>query len=360
MAEPIAEPRAVPKPLTILSRFVLPLSGLLLAILATALCRAAADVSLGLFFGGVAFATLLVPPLTAGEDTTRRRLLIPFAVTLGVCLVWLAALGDRLTFSQWLACSVSLLAYAIALGGACSFLLAIRCDAVIAAAMGALVGLLWLTWPVWLSHALLKPWGDALVAWLVPAHPLFAINAVLIQFETWDRHTLAYTRLTVLNQDVFYSLPQGVLWATLLHGAIGGIGLGAMYVISKRSRGIRVVLRAMRLQVDVPDRSRGERREHAVREYLAPHRPRNVRSRVRGRRAEGGGRGASRGVLCPCAAHHLLAGSEAFALSGASARSVDLCRVARVVARGFVGGMSRPWTSGEIISAANRRPIGPM
>jgi hypothetical protein len=235
MAEPTPEP-AVSARRSIVRRFSLPLSALLLAVIATALCRAAAGVSLGLFFGAVAFATLLVPPLTGGEDKSRLRVLIPCAVTLGTAFVWLTALGDRVLFTQWLACSLALLAYVLALCGLCSLLVALRVNNVIAAATLVVLGMLWLTWPVWLSHALLRPAGDALVAWLVPAHPLFAINAVLIQFDTWDRHPLAYSRLTVLNQDVFYSLPQGVLWTTLLHGAIGGIGLGATYVVSKRRR----------------------------------------------------------------------------------------------------------------------------
>jgi hypothetical protein len=201
--------------------FALPLAATLLAILTTALCRTAAGISLGLFFGGVLFATLLVPPLTAGEEAPWRRLAIPCCVTLGTIAVWLTTLGDLLRFTQWLSCSVALLAYALALGGVCGALISSRVNALVAAAVVTVLGLLWLTWPMWLSHALLRPNGDELAAWLVPAHPLFAINAVLSHFDTWDRFPLAYTRLTVLNQDVFYALPKGVLWATLVHGAVG-------------------------------------------------------------------------------------------------------------------------------------------
>ena len=70
------------------------------------------------------------------------------------------------------------------------------------------------------SAALAGAFGETLVDWLVPAHPLFAINAVLDHFDTWDRYPLAYSRLTVLNQDVFYRMPAGVLWTTLAHGVV--------------------------------------------------------------------------------------------------------------------------------------------
>jgi hypothetical protein len=91
---------------------------------------------------------------------------------------------------------------------------------VLVPALVTVLALLWLTWPVWLSRALSGDLGETLVTWLVPAHPLFAINAVLSQFESWDRHPLAYSRLTALNQDVFYRMPAGVLWTTVAHGVV--------------------------------------------------------------------------------------------------------------------------------------------
>ena len=212
------------------------LPALLLASLATGLCRAAAGNTLGLFFGGVAFASLLVPPLVAGERSLRKRVAVPVAVSLGVAIVWLGSIGDPLTFGQWLACAMALILYAFALCGACSLLLTLRVNAALAGAIVTVAALLWLTWPVWLSRALLAPSGDTIVAWLVPAHPLFAINGVLLpHFDTWDRHPLAYSRLTVLNQDVSYDLPDGVLWATLLHGTIAVATLVLSTAIERRS-----------------------------------------------------------------------------------------------------------------------------
>src|SRR5687768_3391206 len=97
-----------------LQTLAFPIAGFVLAVLMTALCRAAAGVSLGLFFGGVVFATLIVPPLVAGERSLARRLWIPLAVTVGIALVWLTALGQSFRLAQWLACGVALLAYAFA------------------------------------------------------------------------------------------------------------------------------------------------------------------------------------------------------------------------------------------------------
>jgi hypothetical protein len=202
--------------------------------IATILCRLVAGVSLGLFFGGVAFATLLVPPLTAGETSIGKRILISALVAIGTAAVWLTALGERLTFAQWLVCSVALLAYSAALAGVCALLLALRFHPAIAAATVTVLGLLWLTWPVWLSPVLRGPNGDAMVAWLVPAHPLAAINAVLVHFDTWDRYPLAYSRLTILNQDVFYTLPRGIAWTVIAHGLLSAATFSAAHWMHAR------------------------------------------------------------------------------------------------------------------------------
>jgi hypothetical protein len=212
------------------------LTALVLSVVSAALCRAAAGVSLGLFFGGVAVATLLVPPLAAAERSAGRAVLVPAFVSLGVAVVWLSALGDLLRPNQWVACSAVLVAYACALAGACTLLAAARCNRPIAAGLVTVVGLLWLTWPVWLSAALVRPIGESLVGWLVPAHPLFAVNGVLPHFDSWDRYPLAYRQLTVLNQDVFYAMPTTVWPAVLVHAAIAVAALAAAGVVLRRGR----------------------------------------------------------------------------------------------------------------------------
>lgn len=207
------------------SQWGYPLLAFFLGLAAGFLCRHAAGVSLGLFFGGIAFSTLLVPPLAAGESTPPRRAIVAILIGLGVSIVWLWALGDVLTLRQWLACVVALLAYSLALGGVCACVNSLGVNAIIASASITLLGLLWLTWPVWLSSVLTTATGELLIGWLVPAHPLFAINAVLQHFDSWDRYPLAYSRLTVLNQDVFYAMPAGVLWTSAVHALIGVLAL---------------------------------------------------------------------------------------------------------------------------------------
>jgi hypothetical protein len=198
-----------------------PLATFVLTLLVVLACRQIAGVSLGLFFGAVGTATLIVPPIAAGRRSAIDGLVIPVATTLAAAMAWVFAPIDALTWSQWFACSLVLLAYAVALAGIVAMAVSLRVPLAPAAGAVTVAGLLWLTWPVWLSHALLTPAGDAIVAWLVPAHPLFAINGVLIHFDSWDRLPLAYTRLSNLNQDVFYTLPGSVLPAVVVHLLIG-------------------------------------------------------------------------------------------------------------------------------------------
>jgi hypothetical protein len=211
----------------------LALAAFLLALIVVSACRAIAGESLGLFFGGVGAATVIVPPLF-GATRGQARAMIPAAATVGAALVWAFTPADALTWTQWLACCIVLAAYSLALAGVCALLIALRATPTLASAAVTCVGLLWLTWPVWLSHALLTTAGDMLVTWLVPAHPLFAINGVLIHFDAWDRLPLAYTRLTVLNQDVFYALPRNIAAATLAHVIVAMITGGLAMLIERR------------------------------------------------------------------------------------------------------------------------------
>jgi hypothetical protein len=208
----------------------------LLAIVLVAACRQVTGVSLGLFFGGAGAATLIVPPLVATQSRGFRWGLVPAATTLGAAIAWTFAPADALTWGQWLGCSLVLMAYGIALGGIVAVAISQRAPLSLAASVATILGLLWLTWPVWLSHALLTRAGDRLVAWLVPAHPLFAINGVLVHFDSWDRLPLAYTQLSNLNQDVFYTLPSSVVPTVLVHLLIGIIFGGLAMLIERHRR----------------------------------------------------------------------------------------------------------------------------
>lgn len=180
-------------------------------------CFWAAGATLGLFFGGMAFAALLVPPLCLAEARLADRLLVAGAVNDGIATVWLVAVFfSPVTFLQWLGCYLLLICWCGALAGlACSLNRLLR-SAIPAAAGAMAAAMLWLAAPVWLAHA------D--VQWYLPAHPLLAINGVLKNLGIWSQHPIAYQYLLNLGQDVPYELP-GIWPAAMIHLAIGVAGL---------------------------------------------------------------------------------------------------------------------------------------
>ena len=156
---------------------------------------------------------------------------------MGVGIGWLAF--DGLRASESFRCVFVLASYLLALAGLASLLNTFRITELLASAIITVLALLWLTWPVWLSRGLASSHGDALVAWLSPAHPLLAINGVVrARFDAWDRYQMAYQQLTTLNQDVLYNLPRSVTAAIGLHAAIGVLSLAVVAALQfKKKRG---------------------------------------------------------------------------------------------------------------------------
>jgi hypothetical protein len=152
-------------------------------------------------------------------QTARRSWIPGCAVFLGTALVWGANLwAADISVFEWLRCCLVLATYIFALAGVTSLLAAVGIPRSPAAAITILIGLLWLSWPVWLS-----PWlTQAMADWLVPANPIFAVNATLQHLGTWDRAPLAYRTLSTLNQDVPYRLPGSIVPACAVHAVIGG------------------------------------------------------------------------------------------------------------------------------------------
>jgi hypothetical protein len=195
--------------------------GFALSVALTSACYAAAGASLGLYFGGTLLATIVAPPVVLAHETLARRAFAYAGVVDGVGLVWLiAALRSETTLGDWLACYVLLAAYVLALAGLALLMLRLRAGAIAASATAVVAGLLWLTWPVWLSPWLSGDRGAAIVAWLAPAHPLLAINGVLFHLGAWSEQQLAY-HLTNLQQDVPYRLPTNALPSIAAHLLIG-------------------------------------------------------------------------------------------------------------------------------------------
>ena len=192
-----------------------------LSVALTIACYVAADASLGLFFGGTLVATLVAPPIVLAHEMLARRAFAYAGVVDGVGLVWLvAALRSETTVGEWLACYVLLAAFVLAVAGFALMLQRLRVNAFFASAAAVVTGLLWLTWPVWLSPWLAGDRGAAVVAWLAPAHPLLAINGVLLHLGAWGEQQLAY-HLTNLGQHVPYRLPATALPAIVAHALVG-------------------------------------------------------------------------------------------------------------------------------------------
>lgn len=199
------------------SHFVAPF---LLSLFVTGLCYFASGPTLGLFFGTFFVAAMIVSPL---QQTGTQPALILFGTCAGAAIVWFAsATQPDIYFIDCVKSLVVLAAWVLALMGLGNALRAARCGPTAAAAVTVFLSLAWLTWPVWLSGALETSHGQQIVDLLVPAHPLFAVNAVMKQFGAWDHYpAMAYPRLTVLNQDVTYQQPGSIILAVLLHAAIG-------------------------------------------------------------------------------------------------------------------------------------------
>lgn len=190
---------------------------LLISIAAAVWCRSVVGPNLGLFLGSLLLASLIAPPL-ALLGGCGRAWVPTLAVVLGIAGVWSACLSAAdVNLWEWLRCCLVLATFVCALAGISALLSGVGMPAAPAGAIATILGLLWLSWPVWLSPWLTQRLSD----WLVPANPVFAMNAVLEHLGTWDRAPLAYQRLTVLNQDVAYRLPHTIAPACIVHAVIG-------------------------------------------------------------------------------------------------------------------------------------------
>jgi hypothetical protein len=189
-----------------------------LALAAVSLCYLAAGESLGFYLGSVFAVTLILPPLVAGETRGIDAAIVAGAIVDAVGIAWLIAVfGPNLTFAQWLACYVALAAYALALAGIV-WLIRPVVGQLTAGAFAVLLGIAWLTWPVWTSPFLTRE----LAAWLTPAHPLFAINRVLLDHGVWMQQRVMY-RYATLGQDVAYALPRSIWPCVFVHGIIAAL-----------------------------------------------------------------------------------------------------------------------------------------
>lgn len=215
------------------------LSGLLLtaatgfgpAVVLAMLCHFCAGPGLGLYLGGLAVVGLIVPPLVVGQDSIARAAIVTGSVLLAVAAVWLGPVFQTsVAITDWFRGCAVLLGFAAGLTGIASILKRVTKSAVVASALAVILGIAWLSWPVWLSAGLTGEGRERVVASLVYAHPLFAMNgAMKAAFPVpWAQYRLAYV-LTNIGDDIPYELPASVIPSALLHTLIGGgLILGAV------------------------------------------------------------------------------------------------------------------------------------
>ncbi len=180
--------------------------------------------TLGLFFAGLVLVTILLPPLALLERDLFPQAIIASIVNDSVGIVWLIAVfTSDTTLLQWFKCYLLLASYSFALLGLSRALSAVRFNEILASAITIAIGMLWLSWPIWLARFIVIGSNDAIVAWLAPPHPVLVLNAVLKNLGIWSEQAIAYNHLLNLGQDVAYQLPDGIVSGIFVHLIVGGI-----------------------------------------------------------------------------------------------------------------------------------------
>jgi hypothetical protein len=154
----------------------------------------AAGATFGLFIGGVAFASLIAPPIAMVLPKRAERTFVALAVVVSNWCVWIFVIP----LVDSLECAIVLLAFLLAL-------LAFRVPSIAVA-----FALIWLSLPMWMRT---DP-----VATLAGFHPLFAMNSACNTLGVWTQQPILY-RLTTLGQDVPFALP-GSIWPSVIAHAV--------------------------------------------------------------------------------------------------------------------------------------------
>jgi hypothetical protein len=109
----------------------------------------------------------------------------------------------------------------------------VRTPSIFAAAVAIILGLAWLSWPVWLSPALARGGMDGVIRALVAVHPPLVANGILTAEAAWTERSVAY-HLTNLNQDVPIAMPSNGLVCAAVHGVLGLV----LWVVALARRGV--------------------------------------------------------------------------------------------------------------------------
>ncbi len=180
----------------------------------------AAGPTLGAFFGATVLAALLVPGIALSATRPGAVLMRAGGLVDGVGLAWLWLMfAAEIGFRQWLGAYVVLVALLSLLVGLAWALRRLGASAGVSAGISAMLGILWLSCPVWLFHHLSSMGADWLVRGIVAVHPLFALNG-LLDLGNWTEMGRAY-HLLQLNQDVPIALPAAIWASVAVHGVVG-------------------------------------------------------------------------------------------------------------------------------------------
>lgn len=163
---------------------------------------------------GVVMLLPMAMPARAGVDWKSY-----LSATAPVVLITILAAGFRpaAVVASVALSLIGMLALLVRIGIPCAF------------AIGLLLvqSVLFLAWPVWTAHLLLKFDSQRLVDLLVNVGPVFAINASIDPTDAITHRPLAY-RLMNLGQDLPYTMPRSVWRCVIVHTLAGVPGILAM------------------------------------------------------------------------------------------------------------------------------------
>lgn len=181
--------------------------------------------TLGLFIGGLAGITLVIPYLVLPQRNWATRAQALAAAVLGTAAVWqFASAQNGILEAECLRCLLILLAYSISLAGAALLLRAVRLPPACAAGLTVAIALAWLSWPAWMANFQHGEEHEAQVARLSIPHPIFSLNQALKRPlpDKWHESRIMYSIVSI-GQHVSATLPSSIWPCILLHLIIGAV-----------------------------------------------------------------------------------------------------------------------------------------
>jgi len=184
--------------------------------------------------------TLVLPPLSAGLTGLPARLAVLGCCAGAVAATWMALVRpDAATIGEWCVISMVMACYGTALAGIVALLDRIRIAPPLSSGIAIIMGVAWLTWPVWLSPWMAMSASESIINILVAFHPPLVCNGILTFTPPWTEQSMAYA-LTVLGQDVPLRLPTNALPCVGFHLVVAAIAflLGIIPIAGRSSKRI--------------------------------------------------------------------------------------------------------------------------